>query len=76
MDRNQQKQLIKAWDLQQKVVKEIHELAMMNTMLAYGVIRQSETLIDFIAVGNFHDAAKKIQEAIHEKTSINNPTKR
>jgi hypothetical protein len=60
MDKSQQKALVKSWDMQQKILKEIRDLAYMNTMLAYGVIRQAETLIDAIAVNNLRDAAKEV----------------
>ena len=60
MDKKQQQILIKSWKIQNNILQEIGELAHMNTMLAYGVIRQAETLIDFISVNNYHRAERAV----------------
>ena len=58
MDKEQKKLLVKAWQLQSKILRDISDLAGMNKPLAYGCIRTAETLIDILLV----DEMSKKQE--------------
>lgn len=59
MNKEEQKALVKAWELEHKILREIRDLAEMNYCLAYGCIRTAETMIDVIAVKKMEDAQKK-----------------
>ena len=52
MDKEQKKLLVQAFELQNKILRDIQDLASMNPSLAYGLIRSAETLIDMIIVDN------------------------
>ena len=56
MDKEQKKLLVKAFELQSKILRDISDLAGMNKSLAYGCIRTAETLIDILMVD---DMSKK-----------------
>ena len=59
MDKEQKKALIKGWELENKILRELRDLAEMNITLAYGCIRTAETMIDMIAVAQFQGFNKK-----------------
>jgi len=48
MNKEQQKALVKAWELSNKIVSEIIVLTEINERLAYDCIRTAETLIDLM----------------------------
>ncbi len=66
MKKEERDLLIKAWELEHKILREIRDLAEMNYCLAYGCVRTAETIIDFIAVSGLH----KVQQEEAKK----NPT--
>ena len=59
MDKLQQKLLVAAWGKQQKILREIRDLASINVDLAYGLIRTAETMIDIIMVDNVRKVKEK-----------------
>ena len=59
MTKEEKEALAGAWKVSNIIIREIRDLAKVNTMLAYGVIRQAETMIDLIFVDNFHKANKE-----------------
>lgn len=59
MNKEEKEALARAWNMSHGIVREIRDLAEMNTMLAYAVIRQAETMIDLTVVDNFHKARKE-----------------
>mgnify|MGYP001566969463 CR=1 FL=1 len=59
MDKLQQKLLVAAWRKQQKILREIRDLASTNVVLAYGLIRTAETMIDMIMVDNVRKVKEK-----------------
>ena len=59
MNKEEKEALAGAWKVSNIIIREIRDLAKVNTMLAYGVIRQAETMIDLIFVDNFHKANKE-----------------
>ncbi len=61
MKKEEQKLLVKAWELEHKILREIRDLATMNYTLAYGCIRTAETMVDFIAVAKMHEVQKKAE---------------
>ena len=63
MKKEEQKLLVKAWELEHKILREIRDLAEMNYCLAYGCVRTAETLVDFIAVGKMQKALKETPKA-------------
>lgn len=62
MNKEEQKVLVEAWELQGKIIKEIRDLAIMNEALAYGCIRTAETLVDMMFVDKF----RKLQEELSQ----------
>ena len=52
MDKEQKKLLVQAFELQNKILRDIKDLPFMNLSLVYGLIRTAETLLDMIMVDN------------------------
>ena len=62
MKKEEKEALARAWTMSHSIIREIRDLAEMNTMLAYAVIRQAETMIDLIFVNNFHKTTKEAKK--------------
>ncbi len=59
MDKEQKQILASKWEQSHKIVREIAEIARDNTFLAYGIIRQAETIVDYMAVLNCRKAEEE-----------------
>ncbi len=59
MDKEQKKLLVMAWEKQNKILRDIRDLASMNVSLAYGLIRTAETMIDMIEVNNVYKTRER-----------------
>ena len=62
MEKSEKQALVEAWERSHKIIRDIRNLAEQNTFLAYGVIRQAETIVDIIMVRKAHEANKQIKE--------------
>ena len=69
MNKEEKEALARAWGMSHSIVREIRDLAEMNTMLAYAVIRQAETIIDLIVVNNFDKAIKDAEKDDNARTA-------
>ncbi len=58
MEKQQSKSLAKQWQKATGLIEDIEALARSNPILAYGVIRTAETLVDFEMVSRMHQIAK------------------
>ena len=66
MNKEQQKLLVEAWELNHKIISQIKDLAYMNEGLAYGCIRHAETLVDYITICKF----RRLEDDIRAKESV------
>jgi len=62
MDKEQEALLVEAWELQQKINQDLGKLAVMSPTLAYGCIRNAETLIDILTVDKLKEQLKTSKE--------------
>ena len=68
MDKEQKAALVKAWELQGKILQDIGKLAGINKTLAYGCLRTAETIVDMVMVDRLRaEEAKLRDEAQKEK---------
>ena len=62
MNKKEKAAIVKGWEIQQEIIRDITALAQMNEPLAYGAIRTAETIIDMILVHRLDKAQKDIEQ--------------
>lgn len=61
-EKSEIKALVAVWEQSCKILRDIRDLAEINTFFAYGVIRQGEVIVDFISVANMQEAEKIVRK--------------